>query len=116
MIGEKNIGYREAKRILAKQEEAREVINQYRGIETLGDRLGMKSNLELILTLFEIEGDEAVSEVLGHVKALYPDQWKQAMSLPPPEIPGELTERPSEPESTPQKLEAVEEKVLEPVA
>ena len=30
-----NISYREAKRILAKQEEAREVINSYRGMETL---------------------------------------------------------------------------------
>ena len=34
-----NISYREAKRILAKQEEAREVINSYRGMETLGKRL-----------------------------------------------------------------------------
>ena len=33
-----NISYREAKRILAKQEEAREVINSYRGMETLGKR------------------------------------------------------------------------------
>ena len=115
-MGAKNIGYREAKRILAKQEEAREVINQYRGIETLGDRLGMKSNLELILTLFEIEGDEAVSEVLSHIKALYPDQWEKTMSSPPPEKPGELIEESSEPASTPQVLETVEEKFLEPVA
>ena len=32
-----SITYRDAKRILAKQEEAREVINSYRGMETLGN-------------------------------------------------------------------------------
>ena len=53
-----NITYREAKRILAKQEEAREVINSYRGMETLGKRLQLNNNKELILKLFEIEEDE----------------------------------------------------------
>ena len=50
-----NISYRDAKMILAKQEEAREVINSYRGMETLGKRLQLKNNKELILKLFEIE-------------------------------------------------------------
>ena len=45
-----NISYRDAKMILAKQEEAREVINSYRGMETLGKRLQLKNNKELILT------------------------------------------------------------------
>ena len=49
------ITYREAKRILAKQEEARDVINSYRGMETLGKRLQLRNNKELILKLFEIE-------------------------------------------------------------
>ena len=42
-----NISYREAKRILSKQEEAREVINSYRGMETLGKRLQLKNNKEM---------------------------------------------------------------------
>ena len=57
-----NISYRDAKMILAKQEEAREVINSYRGIETLGKRLQLKNNKELILKLFEIEEDESETE------------------------------------------------------
>ena len=65
-----NITYREAKRILAKQEEAREVINSYRGMETLGKRLQLKNNKELILNLFEIEEDESMIEVFTHLKAL----------------------------------------------
>ena len=66
-----NITYREAKRILAKQEEAREIINSYRGMETLGKRLQLKNNKELILKLFEIEGDDSIVEVFTHLKALY---------------------------------------------
>ena len=42
-----NITYREAKRILDKQEEAREVINSYRGMETLGKRLQLNNNKNL---------------------------------------------------------------------
>jgi len=53
-----NITYREAKRILDKQEEAREVINSYRGMETLGKRLQLNNNKELILKLFEFVEDE----------------------------------------------------------
>ena len=70
-----NITYREAKRILAKQEEAREVINSYRGMETLGKRLQLNNNKELILKLFEIEEDESIIEVFTHLKALYEEQW-----------------------------------------
>ncbi|NBU85921.1 MAG: hypothetical protein EBS13_01115 [Verrucomicrobia bacterium] len=65
-----NITYREAKRILAKQEEAREVINSYRGMETLGKRLQLNNNKELILKLFEIEEDESIIEVFTHLKGL----------------------------------------------
>jgi hypothetical protein len=86
-----SLKYREAKHILEKQEEARDVINQYRGIETLGDRLGMKSNRELILTLCEIEENAAVVEVMTHLKALYPDQWDEAGSSPAPKRPGEIS-------------------------
>ena len=85
-----NITYREAKRILAKQEEAREVINSYRGMETLGKRLQLKNNKELILKLFEIEEDESVIEVFTHLKALYEEQWGDAEATAPPEFPGEI--------------------------
>ena len=85
-----NITYREAKRILAKQEEAREVINSYRGMETLGKRLQLKNNKELILKLFEIEEDDSVIEVFTHLKALYEEQWGDAEATAPPEIPGEI--------------------------
>ena len=85
-----NITYREAKRILAKQEEAREVINSYRGMETLGKRLQLKNNKELILKLFEIEEDDSVIEVSTHLKALYEEQWGDAEATAPPEFPGEI--------------------------
>ena len=85
-----NITYREAKRILAKQEEAREVINSYRGMETLGKRLQLKNNKELILKLFEIEEDDSVIEVFTHLKALYEEQWGDAEATAPPEFPGEI--------------------------
>ena len=83
-----NITYREAKRILAKQEEAREVINSYRGMETLGKRLQLNNNKELILKLFEIEEDESIIEVFTHLKALYEEQWGDAEATAPPEVPG----------------------------
>jgi len=85
-----NITYREAKRILAKQEEAREVINSYRGMETLGKRLQLKNNNELILKLFEIEEDDSVIEVFTHLKALYEEQWGDTEATAPPEFPGEI--------------------------
>ena len=85
-----NITYREAKRILAKQEEAREVINSYRGMETLGKRLQLNNNKELILKLFEIEEDESIIEVFTHLKALYEEQWGDAEATAPPESPGEI--------------------------
>ena len=82
-----NITYREAKRILDKQEEAREVINSYRGMETLGKRLQLNNNKELILKLFEIEEDESIIEVFTHLKALYEEQWGDAEATAPPVIP-----------------------------
>ena len=87
-----SITYREAKRILAKQEEAREIINSYRGMETLGKRLQLKNNKELILKLFEIEGDESIVEVFTHLKALYEEQWGDAEATAPPEVPGQVEE------------------------
>ena len=87
-----SITYREAKRILAKQEEAREIINSYRGMETLGKRLQLKNNKELILKLFEIEGDECVVEIFTHLKALYEEQWGDAEATAPPEVPGQVKE------------------------
>ena len=86
-----NITYREAKRILAKQEEARDVINSYRGMETLGKRLQLKNNKELILKLFEIEEDTSIIEIFTHLKALYEEQWGDAEATAPPESPGEIT-------------------------
>ncbi len=83
-----SITYRDAKRILAKQEEAREVINSYRGMETLGKRLQLKNNKELILKLFEIEEDPSIVEVFTHLKALYEEQWGDAEATAPPEVPG----------------------------
>ena len=85
-----NITYREAKHILAKQEEAREVINSYRGMETLGKRLQLKNNKELILKLFEIEEDSSIIEVFTHLKALYEEQWGDAEATAPPESPGDI--------------------------
>jgi hypothetical protein len=85
-----SITYREAKRILAKQEEAREVINSYRGMETLGKRLQLKNNKELILKLFEIEKDPSIIEIFTHLKALYEEQWGDAEATAPPEFPGEI--------------------------
>ncbi|MDG0964209.1 MAG: hypothetical protein P8P49_09100 [Opitutales bacterium] len=87
-----SITYREAKRILAKQEEAREIINSYRGMETLGKRLQLKNNKELILKLFEIEGDQSIVEVFTHLKALYEEQWGDAEATAPPEVPGQVEE------------------------
>ena len=85
-----SITYREAKRILEKQEEARDVINSYRGMETLGKRLQLRNNKELILKLFEIEKDEAIIEVFTHLKALYDEQWGDAEATAPPSIPGKV--------------------------
>ena len=96
-----NITYREAKRILAKQEEAREIINSYRGMETLGKRLQLKNNKELILKLFEIESDESIVEVFTHLKALNEEQWVDAEATAPPEDPGEVEEDISDPKATP---------------
>tara|TARA_B100002019_G_C20949472_1_gene440876 strand:- start:250 stop:585 length:336 start_codon:yes stop_codon:yes gene_type:complete len=88
-----SITYREAKRILAKQEEAREIINSYRGMESLGKRLQLKNNKELILKLFEIEDDSSIVEIFTHLKALYDEEWGDAEATAPPENPGQVEEK-----------------------
>ena len=90
-----SITYREAKRILEKQEEAREVINSYRGMETLGKRLQLRNDKELILKLFEIEKDDSIIEVFTHLKALYDEQWGDAEATAPPSTPGKVEEESS---------------------
>tara|TARA_Y100000588_G_scaffold358214_1_gene416145 strand:+ start:1153 stop:1392 length:240 start_codon:yes stop_codon:yes gene_type:complete len=58
------MNYREAKRILEQQNNAQEVINQYKGLETFGKRIGYSSNMELIEALLEMEPDENVLSIL----------------------------------------------------
>ena len=108
-----NITYREAKRILAKQEEAREIINSYRGMETLGKRLQLKNNKELILKLFEIEGDQSIVEVFTHLKALYEEQWGDAEATAPPEVPGQVNEVLSSEKDTPVSTKVDSEETIE---
>ena len=108
-----SINYREAKRILAKQEEAREVINSYRGMETLGKRLNLKNNKELVLKLLEIEEDEAIVEVFTHFKALYDEQWGDAEATAPPEEPGVVTEDDSASKPEPVVVDGPAEAVAE---
>ena len=107
-----NITYREAKRILANQEEAREVINSYRGMETLGKRLQLKNNKELILKLFEIEEDASIVEVFTHLKVLYEEQWGDAEATAPPEFPGVVQEDPSEHSAKPEQSKVSEEETV----
>ena len=59
-------------------------------METLGKRLQLNNNKELILKLFEIEEDESIIEVFTHLKALYEEQWGDAEATAPPESPGEI--------------------------
>ncbi len=92
-----SINYREAKRILNKQEEAREVINSYRGLESIGKRMQLRNNKDLILKLFEIEEDEAIVEVFTHLKFLYEEQWGDAEATAPPDNPGVVSADDSEP-------------------
>ena len=108
-----SISYREAKRILAKQEEARDVINSYRGMETLGKRLQLQGNKELILKLFEIEDDSSIVEVFTHLKALYEEQWGDAEATAPPEVPGEITADTSEKSSSEVNSSAKVEEAVE---
>ena len=61
-------------------------------METLGKRLQLKNNKELILKLFEIESDESIVEVFTHLKALYEEQWGDAEATAPPEVPGQVEE------------------------
>ena len=107
-----NITYREAKRILANQEEAREVINSYRGMETLGKRLQLKNNKELILKLFEIEEDASIVEVFTHLKVLYDEQWGDAEATAPPEFPGVVEDDPSEHLAQPEQSKVSEEETV----
>ena len=104
------ITYREAKRILSKQDEARDVINSYRGMETLGKRLQLRSNKELILKLFEIEEDDSIVEVFTHLKALYEEQWGDAEVKPPPSVPGEVSDE-QEKENKSDSVDSKDEKV-----
>jgi hypothetical protein len=108
-----SITYREAKRILAKQEEAREIINSYRGMETLGKRLQLKNNKELILKLFEIEGDQSIVEVFTHLKVLYEEQWGDAEATAPPEVPGQVNEVLSSEKDTPVSTKIDSEETIE---
>jgi hypothetical protein len=108
-----SITYREAKRILAKQEEAREIINSYRGMETLGKRLQLKNNKELILKLFEIEGDQSIVEVFTHLKVLYEEQWGDAEATAPPEVPGQVNEILSSEKDTPVSTKIDSEETIE---
>ncbi|MBT3636837.1 MAG: hypothetical protein HN531_07855 [Opitutae bacterium] len=108
-----SITYRDAKRILAKQEEAREVINSYRGMETMGKRLQLKNNKELILKLFEIEEDGSIVEVFTHLKALYEEQWGDAEATAPPDVPGCVEADPVEDDSKKAKTKV---KVVEEVS
>ena len=108
-----SITYREAKRILAKQEEPREIINSYRGMETLGKRLQLKNNKELILKLFEIEGDQSIVEVFTHLKALYEEQWGDAEATAPPEVPGQVNEVLSSEKDTPVSTKVDSEETIE---
>ena len=108
-----SITYREAKRILAKQEEAREIINSYSGMETLGKRLQLKNNKELILKLFEIEGDQSIVEVFTHLKALYEEQWGDAEATAPPEVPGQVNEVLSSEKDTPVSTKVDSEETIE---
>jgi hypothetical protein len=110
------ITYREAKRILAKQDEARDVINSYRGMETLGKRLQLRSNKELILKLFEIEEDESIVEVFTHLKLLYEEQWGDAEVTAPPEVPGELKEDPKDEKPSPEPLKKSKSESAVPVS
>ena len=107
-----NITYREAKRILANQEEAREVINSYRGMETLGKRLQLKNNKELILKLFEIEEDASIVEVFTHLKVLYEEQWGDAEATAPPEFPGLVKEDSPEQSTKPEQSKVSEEETV----
>ena len=110
-----SIGYREAKRILDLQDTARDVINRYRGIEDLWQRMGLKSSGDFILHLFEVTEDSTITEVMTHLKGLYPDQWQEACELPTPNKLGELSfEEVSEPAPAPKAIPVPEEE-LQPV-
>ena len=62
--------YREAKEILAKQKEAQETINRFKGLETFGKRIGYPSNKELIVDLLEMESEANIAEIISDYKGL----------------------------------------------
>ena len=110
-----SIGYREAKRIIDLQETARDVINRYRGIEDLWQRMGLKSSGDFILHLFEVTEDTTITEVMSHLRALYPTQWEEACDAPTPEKLGELIHEETSAPAPPPKAEPVPEEELQPV-
>lgn len=62
--------YREAKEILAKQKEAQETINRFKGLETFGKRIGYPSNKELIADLLEMESEANIADIISDYKFL----------------------------------------------
>ena len=82
-------------------------------METLGKRLQLKNNKELILKLFEIEGDQSIVEVFTHLKALYEEQWGDAEATAPPEVPGQVNEVLSSEKDTPVSTKIDSEEKIE---
>jgi hypothetical protein len=75
--------YREAKDILAKQKEAQETINRFKGLETFGKRIGYPSNKELIVDLLEMESEANIADIISDYKDLLSiprDQLKKGTS------------------------------------
>lgn len=77
--------YREAKEILAKQKEAQETINRFKGLETFGKRIGYPSNKELIVDLLEMENEENILGLLSNYKDLLNGD-KKVTSKQPSEV------------------------------
>lgn len=78
--------YREAKEILAKQKEAQETINRFKGLETFGKRIGYPSNKELIVDLLEMENEENILGLLSNYKDLLNGVKKVTSKQPADEL------------------------------
>ena len=78
--------YREAKEILAKQKEAQETINRFKGLETFGKRIGYPSNKELIVDLLEMENEENILGLLSNYKDLLNGDKKVTSKQPAEEL------------------------------
>jgi hypothetical protein len=78
--------YREAKEILAKQKEAQETINRFKGLETFGKRIGYPSNKELIVDLLEMENEENILGLLSNYKDLLNGDKKVTSKQPSEEL------------------------------